>query len=118
MQQKCCDVRNDHAAQVEQVKTKCAPAALDGFSDEKVKIHGNRKEKDISVRRDKDVSQKPPDLPLQNGVSVKAQRVVKKITGIDLHEQIYHSHADGNDQHQIWDALVAVLVAEPLEISA
>jgi len=55
---------------------------------------------------------------MENGAAVKSQDAVEQCAGIYLHKQIHDSHANGDPKHQIWDALIAVLVAEPLKISA
>ena len=66
----------------------------------------------------KDVRKQPPDLPAQNGGTAEAEIAVDDVAGVDTREHIDRQISNGNDEHEIRNALAPVFEAEAFKLSA
>src|SRR5699024_7964519 len=89
-----------------------------GPADIVVEKQGDGQQKRIAVRGNENVREQPPDLPMENARTIKAQGGVEQITGVDHHKDVHNRRTQGDKEHQIGDALVPVAVAEALKVSA
>ena len=65
-----------------------------------------------------DVRDQPPHLPVQNGRPAEAEIAVDHVAGVNEREHIDGQIADGNDEHEIRNALAPVFEAEAFKPSA
>ena len=105
------DIHHHNACQVEQVKAQGAPDVLHSPSDGIVAHTGDQHQEHVARVVGQRIGDEPPDLPMEDGLPVKHQKVVKQIVSGHLAHKVHNGSADDDIQHQILDALVAVFVA-------
>ena len=102
-----------------QIEAERAPVALEDLAELIVaeqryagqeQIHPGRI---VQIR--KDIRKQPPDLPAQNGGTAEAEIAVDDVAGVDAREHIDHQITDGDDEHEVRDALTPVFQAEALK---
>ena len=106
-------IRQQNAGEVEQVKFQCTPYIFHGPAQREIANQSNGGEEDRTGIVGQGVGEKPPDLPLEDQLPVKAKPLVENI-GFGKHaHQIHDGAADGDIQHQIGDAFVAMAKEKP-----
>lgn len=64
------------------------------------------------------IGKEPPDLSPEDQLPIKAQEVIKGNILGGHREEIHQGIADGNIEHQIGNAFVAVSIAKPFKPAA
>ena len=112
------DVHHQDTAQIEQVEPECAPDALYGAAKGIVTEQCHSHEEQIAVIKGERVGDEPPNLPTQNGCTVENQKGIQQGILRKLRHQIHQYTAEGNVQHQIRNAFIAVLKTETVKTPA
>lgn len=55
---------------------------------------------------------------MQDRTSIKYQQIVNHVAGVNQREEVDNDITDGNPQHEIWDAFVAVSVEKASHVTA
>ena len=110
-------VHQQDAAQVVEVELAGAPSGFYRPAQGIGAVKGDQSHQKIAAGEAEDVGHQPPDLALEDQSSVKAEDIIQPCES-QQGQGRHHTAADDDIQHQVGDALVAVAIAEALEISA
>ena len=109
------DVHHQDAAEVEQIELAGAPGVFHGPADGIVAEEEDDHHQGTAHRVGQRIGDQPPDLSLEDQRPVKNEILVEDRTFRKLGHEIDQCGADADVEHQIGDALVPVLEAEPLK---
>ena len=112
------NIHQHHAGEVENVEFQCAPLALHGSAQRVVAEQGNYHKENIAVPQCQGIGKQPPDFAPKDSGSVEAQKVIQGKIPCKNADEVNNGIAKNDIKHQVGNALIAVFVAEPLEISA
>ena len=121
-EQHCGQIGQHKSGQIIEIEAERAPVALQDLSELIIAEQRHRRQQQsraphvVQVR--KDVRKQPPDLPAQNGGAAEAEIAVDDIAGVDVRERIDRQISNGNDEHEIRNALAPVFEAEAFKPSA
>ena len=111
-------IHNQDARQIKKVQPQCAPDIFDALSDGVIENEHDGGPDHAACVVQEDVGEQPPDLAPEDQTAVKAEPVVEGLRGVHLIDEVHARNAQTDEKHQIWDALVPVTEAEPVEIPA
>jgi len=117
-----CQITQQNAREIVEVKAANAPVAFQHLTELVVAEQADDRQKQI-VARDieqvrKDVGKKPPDLPLQDFGRGEAEKTVDHAARVDDRQRIGNQVSDGDDEHQVRNAAIAVFQTEAFEVFA
>lgn len=121
-EQHCGQIGQHKSGQIIEIEAERAPVALQDLSELIIAEQRHRRQQQsraphvVQVR--KDVRKQPPDLPAQNGGAAEAEIAVDDIAGVDVRERKDRQISNGNDEHEIRNALAPVFEAEAFKPSA
>ena len=107
-----------HAGKIEQIKAESSPGDLHSPSQRIVAEQADGGEQNVAGIVGKHIGKQTPNLTLQNCLAVKAENRIQDAALVEHTHDVYKGTAKRNKQHQIWDTLGTVLVAEPFETVA
>ena len=110
-QKQSCNVHNHNTAEIEQVEFQGAPDALHHPANAVIGKEQQKQPNPPGCGHEY-IGEKPPNLPVKDGVSVKADKPVDHVAGIDHGKEIDDQSTDADKQHQIGDPLVPVVIKE------
>lgn len=111
-------VHQHHTGEVKQIEPEGSPCVFHGAAQGVITQQTDSSQDDVTGIIGKDKTEKPPDLSLQNSTTVKAQKGIENTALVEHAHSIHDSAADGNVQHQVGDAFIAILIAKPFETAA
>ena len=112
------NVHHHHAGEIKQVEAEGAPDILHGPAQRVIAQQRDGGQQDITGVVGQGIGNQPPDLTVENACPVEAEKAVQQGVAGHRAEQVYHSGADGDIQHQVGNALIPVFEAEKLELFA
>ena len=115
-------VAQQDTCEIVEIKAADAPVIFEHFSELVIAEQTDDRQKQI-IARDveqvrKDVGKKPPDLPVQNFGRGEAEKTVDHAARVNDRQRIGNQIADGDDEHQVRNAAIAVFQTEAFEFFA
>ena len=121
-QKKACKVRQKDAREIIEVKAAGTPVIFQHLAELVITEETDNGEEQITARDVEQIcehiGEQPPDLPMQNFGRGEAEKTVDHAAWVNDGQRIGNEIADGDDEHQVRNAAIAVLETEAFEFFA
>ena len=111
-------IHQHHAGEIEDVEFQGAPLPLHSTPKGIVAQKGNQHKENVAVHQGQRIGNEPPDLPPENIGPAEAQQIVENGVPCKHGDEVHHGIAQGDIEHQVGNALIAVGKAIPLKVTA
>lgn len=112
------DIHEQDAAQKIDIEFQGAPDHFQRTTQRIEAVHGNDREENAACGEGQRIGDEPPNLTVEDGIPVKAQRIVQCV-GVGGHvDHIYKDRTQNQIQHQVGNALGSVPIAEAFKSCA
>ena len=121
-EKKTGEVRQENAREIIEVKAARAPVVLQHLAELVITEETDNGEEQITARDIEQIcehiGEQPPDLPLQDLARGEAEKTVDHAAWVNDGQRIGNEIADGDDEHQVRNAAIAVLETEAFKFFA
>ena len=116
--QKTKHIHQQHTGKIKQVKPTGSPNILHRSAQGIITHKPDQGKQNVAGIISQNIAEQPPNLSLQDQIPVKAKNLIQQRIIRNHIKQKDKSTAQADIHHQVWNAFVAVFIAEALEISA